>query len=280
MITVRRAKDRRHERRRKQESWLTFDPRDGPDPLDLAFGCLEILSEHRLPPGASVAHPRQDAEIVTYVREGALAYSISRGRSGVIHTGEFQHMTARREVRHRETNVSRSDWAHVFQIWLRPSEAGLVPAQEQKRFSAAERRGRLRIIASPDGRLASLRIRQDAVLCSAMLDRGQHVVHELGAGRSAWLHVVKGEVTLGDVVVGTGDGAGLSGERAVSLTARTETELLLVDLGEAPVSAPHIEHQPLVVVSVGPVDFQRNGTPPGTKRSKIRIAPEEARARV
>jgi hypothetical protein len=280
MITLRRAKDRRHERRRKQESWLTFDPRDGPDPLDLAFGCLEILGEHRLPPGARVAHPRQDAEIVTYVREGALTYADSMGRSGVIHTGEFQHMTARRDVRHRETNVSRNDWAHVFQIWLRPSEAGLVPAQEQKRFSAAERRGVLRVVASPDGRRASLRIRQDAVLCSAMLDRGQHVVHELGAGRSAWLHVVKGEVTLGDVVVGTGDGAGLSGERAVSLTARTETELLLVDLGEAPVSAPHIEQPPLVTVGAGPVDFHRNRTPPGTERSKLRIPQEEDRATI
>src|SRR4051812_6920827 len=120
MITLRRARERRHERRRKQEAWLTFDPRDASNPLDEAFGCLEILSEHRLPPGASVAHPQRDAEIVTYVREGALAYADSLGRSGLIHTGEFQHMTALRGVRHRETNVSRSDWAHVFQIWLRP----------------------------------------------------------------------------------------------------------------------------------------------------------------
>lgn len=278
MITLRRAKDRRHERRRRQETWLTFDPRDGPDPLDLAFGCLEILGEHRLPPGASIAHPQRDAEIVTYVREGALAYADSMGRSGVIHTGEFQHMTARRGVRHRETNVSRSDWAHVFQIWLRPSEVGLAPSQEQKRFSAAERRGVLRIVASSDGRRASLRIHQDAVLCSAMLDPGQHVVHELAPGRSAWLHIVKGEVTMGDMVVGTGDGAGLSGERAVSVTARAETELLLVDLGEPPVSAPHREQPPLVAVNVGPVDVHRNGTPPDAKRSKPQVEWEDDRA--
>ncbi|HET6148529.1 MAG TPA: pirin family protein [Polyangia bacterium] len=239
MITLRRAGERRHERRRKQDTWLTFDPRDGPDPLDEAFGCLEILGEHRLPPGASVAHPQRDAEIVTYVREGALTYADSMGHSGVIHTGEFQHMTARRGVRHRQTNASRSDWAHVFQIWLCPSEADRQPFQEQKRFSAAERRGVLRIVASSDGRRASLRIHQDALMCSAMLDPGQHVVHELAPGRSAWLHVVKGEVTLGDMIVGTGDGAGLSGERSVSLTAREETEILLVDLGEASVSAHH-----------------------------------------
>jgi redox-sensitive bicupin YhaK (pirin superfamily) len=187
-------------------------------------------------------------------------------------------MTARRGVRHRETNVSRSDWAHVFQIWLRPSEVGLAPSQEQKRFSAAERRGVLRIVASSDGRRASLRIHQDAVLCSAMLDPGQHVVHELAPGRSAWLHVVKGEVTLGDVVVATGDGAGLSGERAVSFTARAVTEILLVDLGEAPASAPHREQPALVVVSEGPVNVHRNGTPPGAKRTEPEFEWEEDRA--
>jgi redox-sensitive bicupin YhaK (pirin superfamily) len=265
MITLRRARERRHERRRKQESWLTFDPRDAPNPLNLAFRWLEILGEHRLPPGASLAHPQHDAEIVTYVREGALAYADAMGHSGVIHTGEFQHMTARRGVRHRQTNLSRSDWAHVFQIWLRPSDADLVPGQEQKRFSAAERRGVLRVVASSDGRRASLRIHQDAVLCSAMLDPGQHVVHELVPGRSAWLHVVKGEVTLGDVIVGTGDGAGVSGERAVSFTARIETEILLVDLGDAPVSAPHEEHPPAVAMGVSPVDAHPNGAPPRVK---------------
>jgi redox-sensitive bicupin YhaK (pirin superfamily) len=262
MITLRRAAERRHERRRKQDSWLTFDPRDGPDLLDDAFACLDILGEHRLPPGASIAHPQQDAEIVTYVREGALAYQDAMGRSGVIHTGEFQHMTARRGVRHRETNASRSAWAHVFQIWLRPSETDIAPYQEQKRFSAAERRGVLRIVASSDGRRASLRIHQDALMCSAMLDPGQHVVHELAPGRSAWLHVVKGEVTLSDIVVGTGDGAGLSGERAVSMTARAETEILLVDLGEAPTSAPQKELFPLPAVGLGLL-----GSIPTRKRS-------------
>ena len=264
MITLRRARERRHERRRTQEAWLTFDPRDGPNPLDEAFGCLEILGEHRLPPGASVPHPQRDAEIVTYVREGALAYADSLGHSGVIHTGEFQHMTALRGVRHRETNVSRSDWAHVFQIWLRPSEVGLAPGQEQKRFSAAERRGLLRVVASSDGRRASLRVHQDALLCSAMLDPGQHVVHELAPGRSAWLHVVKGEVTLGDVVVGTGDGAGLCGERSVSLTAREETEILLVDLGEASASARQADRPPVVGVDVGVLLPIQNGKRPPT----------------
>jgi quercetin 2,3-dioxygenase len=225
MISLRRAQERHHDRRRKQEVWATFYP------LADGFGILEILDEHRLPPGAGVPRQqRRDAEIVTYVREGALAYEDSMGCSGVIHAGEFQRMTTGHGMRHSETNASRTDSAQVFQIWLRPSEAGLEPGHEQKRFSAAERRGGLCVVGSPDGRRGSLRIHQDALMYSSLLDPGQHVVHELAPGQSAWLHLVQGEVTLGDVVLGTGDGAGITTERAVSLTAREETELLLLDL--------------------------------------------------
>jgi len=238
MTTLRRAKDRHHDRRRKRDAWLTFNPEDRADPLADGFGTLEYLNEDRLPPGASVPRgPPHDAEIVTYVREGALAYEDSMGRSGVTQAGEFQRMTAGRGVRHSETNASRTDWAHVFRIWLRPSKAGREPGYEQKRFSAAQRRDGLCVVASLDARRGSLRVHQDALVYSALLHQGQHVIHELPPGRSAWLHVVQGEVTLGDIVLTTGDGAGVAAERAVSLTAREETEILLIDVGE-PVSRP------------------------------------------
>jgi redox-sensitive bicupin YhaK (pirin superfamily) len=235
MITLRRDKQRRHVRRRDQNAWLTFDTQDRADPLADGFGHLEMLNEDRLPPGAGAGvplHRHHDAEIVTYVCEGALAYEDSAGRSGVIQTGEFQRMTAGRGIRHSEANASRTDPAHCFQIWLRPSEAGLEPSREQRRFSAAERRGVLCVVASPDGRRKSLRIHQDAVICSALLDSGQHLIHELPHGRTAWVHVVRGEVTLGDAILTTGDGAGVTAARAVSLTAREDAEILLVDLGE------------------------------------------------
>jgi quercetin 2,3-dioxygenase len=233
MITLRRADERRHARHRKQEVWLTFYPQDRAGPLADGFQTLELLNEDRLPPAAGVPHqPPRDAEIVTYVHEGALAYGDSMGRSGVIHAGEFQRMTAGRGIRHSETNASQTDWAHVFRIWLRPSEEGIEPSHEQKRFCAAQRRGGLCVVASPDARRGSLHIRQDALIYSAMLDPGQHVVHELSRGRSAWLHLVQGEVTLDDIVLTTGDGAGITAERAVSLTAREETEILLLDVGE------------------------------------------------
>jgi quercetin 2,3-dioxygenase len=234
---LRRGNERCHVRRREQDSWLTFRAQDRGDPLALGFGGLEVLNEDRLPPGAGAGvlfHRHHDAEILTYVRDGALAFEDSTGRSGVIQTGEFQRMTAGRGVRHSESNASRTNWAHAFQMWLRPSQAGLEPSCEQQLFSAAERRGGLCIVASPDGRRGSLRIHQDALIYSALLDPGQHVIHELAPHRNAWLHVVQGEVALGDMSLTSGDGAGFTSDRAVCVTAREKTEILLVELGQDP----------------------------------------------
>lgn len=232
MITIRRAEERHHDRCRQRAVWLTFFPQESATGFGNGFGALEILDESRLSPGGGVArHPRHDAEIVTFVREGAIAWEDSTGGSGLVQAGEFRRMTAGRGIRHREANASRSHGAHIFQIWLRPAQAELEPSHEQKRFSAAERRGRLCVVGSPDGRRASLLIHQDALVFSALLDPGTHVAHALLPGRSAWLHVVLGEATLGEVVLGAGDGVGLTSEVAVSLTALQETEVLLLDLG-------------------------------------------------
>lgn len=237
MITLRRADERRFERHGKQEVWRTFDAAAAADPLGSGFGALEGLHELRLQPGAKQARrpaAAHEGEIVTYVREGALAYEDSLGRSGVIQAGEFQRLTAGRGLRHHEANASRSDSAQVLQLCLRPGAgaATRVGGHEHRRFSAAERRGELCVVASPDARRGSLRLDLNAVLCSALLDRGQHVAHELVPGRGAWLHLVAGEVTLGDTVLTAGDGAGVTGERAVSLTARAASEILLLDVDE------------------------------------------------
>jgi redox-sensitive bicupin YhaK (pirin superfamily) len=233
MITVRRAKERHHDQRRKQEVWFTFHAADRADPLADGFGALEILNEDRLAPGASIPRQTRDAaEVVTYVREGALAYEDSLGRSGVIQAGEFQRTSVGQGLRHSQTNASRINGAHVFQIWLRPSAGTIARGHEQRRFSAAERRGVLCVVASSDARRGSLSIHQDATVSSVLLDPGQHAIHELMPGRRAWLHLVEGEVGFGGVVLSTGDGAGIADERAVSFTARAGSELLLVDLSE------------------------------------------------
>jgi quercetin 2,3-dioxygenase len=239
MISLRLAAERHHDRRLKREVWRTFDPVDRTDRLADRFRALEALDESRLPPRADIPrHVGGEGEIVTYVREGTVAYEDSTGHAGMIHTGEFQRMITAQGARHSESNASRVDWAHVFQIRMRRSKFDLEPGREQKRFSAAERRGGLCTVASPDARAGSLRLGQDTFIYSALLEPGQHVIHELAHGHAAWLHVVQGEVTLADFVLATGDGAGVITERAVSLTARADTEILLFDLAERNVRGP------------------------------------------
>jgi redox-sensitive bicupin YhaK (pirin superfamily) len=234
MLTLRLASERHHDRGRKVETWLTFDAQDRAGALTDGLDNIESLRECRLAPGAGIPRASgHDAEILTYVREGALAYENSLGSSGVVQAGEFQRVTAGRGLYHSQTNASRTDFAQFFQISLRPSEVDLDPGHEQKRFTAAQRRDGLCVVASFDARRGSLRVHQDALIYSALLDPGQHLVRELSQGRSAWLHVVQGEVTLGDFVLGTGDGAGVTTEHAVSLTASEKSEILLVDMGEA-----------------------------------------------
>lgn len=248
MIELRRAEDRQHQQTLELEVWLSFFEGEHPaDPLAHGFGCVEAINEVRLPPGGTVPrYRRHDAEIITFVRDGTLAHQDSTGRAGVLRAGEFQRMTAGRGVRHTETNASLSEWAHVFQIWVLPSEAELRPDLEQKRFSAAERRDALCVIASPDGRRGSLRIHQDVLIFSAILERGYHVAHAIRPLRSAWLQVLTGEVCLGgDVVLTAGDGVGLTGELAVSLTAREQSEVLLIDLRSQQPGLLDVCHEPL-----------------------------------
>lgn len=233
MIIVRRAKERLHDRSANQEKWLTWGPRDRAHALACGFGALEILSEVRLAPGASASRNEgHEVETLTYVYTGALACEDSAGHLRLLQAGEFQLVTCGLGLRHNKRNASRHDWAHFFQIRFYHSRAALEATHVERRFSVAERRGALCVVASLDARSGSLRICQDAMVYSALLDAGQHVVHELSEGRSAWLHIVQGQVALGDLLLSAGDGAGITAERAVSFTAGDESEVLLVNLGE------------------------------------------------
>ena len=232
MVTVLRSIQRRHVQRGLQEFWHSFAARDQPAALADGFGFLVAFDEMRIPTGDTAElHSVDEDERVTYVHKGALSQEDTTGKSEVIHAGEFQHMSAGRRTRQKETSVARTDWAHIFRISLRPSEVGIGRDQEQRRFTAAERRNRLCVVASPDGRKGSLHIHQDALICSAILDPGHHIVHQLEPGRSAWLHIVYGEGTLNDIVLTQGDSVGVANEPSVSLTVEETTEILLVDLG-------------------------------------------------
>lgn len=189
-----------------------------------------FIDEFRLPPGGIISgHSLREAELITYVVEGTLAYRDSLGRAGAMQAGEFRRMSVGRGVRSSETNASRTDWTRVFRLGL-GSSAGLQCDSEQKRFSVAQRRDGLCLIASAAARAGSLRIRDDALLYSALLRPGQHLVHQLPPGRQAWLHVVDGEIALRDSVLTSGAAIGITAEHAVAFTARTEAEVLLVEV--------------------------------------------------
>jgi redox-sensitive bicupin YhaK (pirin superfamily) len=235
MITLRKDTERRHVKSLKHERWLTFYPQERPGQSIKNFGPLTTFNEILLAPGGvSAGLPSEEAEVVTYAYRGALAQQDSTGNSGVVHAGEFQHMSLGRRILHKETNPSPTDWAHVFRMCLRPSEVGLDCVHQQKRFPSAQRHNVLCVIASPDGRNGSLRIQQDALIYSSVLDPGHHLMQELLPGRSVWLHVIYGEATLQDIVLTQGDGVGITIEPSVSLTALENTEVLLVDSGTMP----------------------------------------------
>ena len=231
MITVRRSQDRGH----FDHGWLdtrhTFSFADYHDPAHMGFRSLRVVNEDRVRPGQGFgAHSHRDMEIVSYVVSGALDHEDSMGHGSTIRPGDVQRMSAGTGVTHSEFNGSRTEPVHFIQIWLLPSRRGLDPGYEQKRFPDEEKRGRLRLLASPDGAEGSVTVHQDARLFAALLAPGESVTHRLGPGRHAWVQVVRGEVEAGGERLGAGDGAAVSDEASLSVRAIADAEVLLFDL--------------------------------------------------
>ena len=215
--------------------WLntrhTFSFNDYYDPEYMGFRVLRVINEDRLQPGQGFGtHGHRDMEIVTYVLEGALAHEDSLGNGEVLRPGEFQRMTAGTGIRHSEFNASETEPVHFYQIWIIPERAGLPPSYEQRSFPEAERLGRLRLVASPDGRDGSLTIRQDVRVFLSSLADGQQVTHPLDAGRYAWLQVLRGAVQLNGLDLAAGDGVAVSEETALLVRATGPSEVMLFDL--------------------------------------------------
>jgi redox-sensitive bicupin YhaK (pirin superfamily) len=175
-------------------------------------------------------HGHRDMEIVTYVLDGVLEHRDSLGNGSVLRPGELQHMTAGTGVRHSEFNPSDREGVHLYQIWLLPDRKGLEPGYEQKAFPEGERRGRLRLVASPTGEQGSLTIHQDARLYLATLRAAETVAHALQPARHAWLQVLRGGVMLNGQPLAAGDGAAVSGEEMLEITGQGDAEVLLFDL--------------------------------------------------
>jgi redox-sensitive bicupin YhaK (pirin superfamily) len=231
MITVRRSEDRGQTALDWLDSRHSFSFGDYYDPAHMGFGALRVINDDRIAPKSGFgAHPHRDMEIVTYVLDGALEHRDSLGNGSSITAGEVQRMTAGTGIRHSEYNGSPVEPVHLLQIWILPEKRGLVPGYEQRRFSPEEKRGRLRLIASRDGRDGSVTIHQDVDLYAGLLDLGDRVTHVLRPGRRAWVQVARGEMRLGDRLLRPGDGAAIQAEAAVDLTATQPAEVLVFDL--------------------------------------------------
>jgi redox-sensitive bicupin YhaK (pirin superfamily) len=223
------------ERGRFDHGWLdtrhTFSFGRYVDRRHMGFRALRVINEDWIKPGPGFgAHPHEDMEIVTYVLEGALEHRDSLGSGGTIRPGELQRMTAGTGIMHSEVNPSPAEPVHLYQIWILPERAGLEPSYEQRAFPEEERRNRLRVVASPDGRDGSLTIQQDATLHLGTLEAGGEVSHSLASGRHAWLQVLRGAVHLNGRRLAGGDGAAISDEPALAIKAEGPAEVLLFDL--------------------------------------------------
>jgi hypothetical protein len=235
MITLRKAEDRGHANHGWLDTWHSFSFADYYDPAHMGFGALRVINDDVIAPGQGFGtHGHRDMEIVTYMLEGALQHKDSMGNGSVIRPGEVQRMSAGTGVMHSEFNASASEAAHLLQIWILPRERNLAPGYEQKRFPDEDKRGRLRLVASPDGRDGSVTLHQDAGIYAALIAPGGQLTHDLAPGRLAYLHVARGRVRLNGLAMTGGDGARVEDESRLTLDG--EGEILLFDLGGQPIS--------------------------------------------
>ena len=230
-IQVRRASERGHANHGWLDSHHTFSVADYHDPAFMGFRALRVINEDRVAGGGGFPpHSHRDMEIISYVLEGALGHKDSMGTGSTIRPGDVQRMSAGTGVQHSEMNASRTDPVHFLQIWIIPDRRGHQPGYEQKAFTREERQGRLRLVASPDGRDGSLTIHQDATLSAALLAPGESATHALAPDRHAWIQVARGTVDVAGERLSAGDGLAATGGGDLVLTASADAEVLVFDL--------------------------------------------------
>ncbi len=231
MIQLRKAADRGATDWGWLDSRHTFSFGEYFDPQNVGFRSLRVLNDDRVKAGKGFGtHGHRDMEILSYVLEGALAHKDSTGGGGVIRPGEIQFMRAGTGVTHSEQNASETEPVHFLQVWIIPDTRGLAPAYDQKTFDAVAARNRLVLLASKGGRDGSIDVHQDVDLWVARLGDGDERVHALASGRHAWVHVARGQATVGGHDLSEGDGVAMSDEAQVRLRGRGEAEVLLFDL--------------------------------------------------
>ncbi|MDQ6922919.1 MAG: pirin family protein [Pseudomonadota bacterium] len=232
MIDIRHAEERGTANFGWLDSRHSFSFGDYYDAKQMGFGPLRVINEDRVSPGQGFGtHGHKDMEIISYVLEGALEHKDSIGTGSVIRPGDVQVMSAGTGIRHSEFNHSKTEPVHFLQIWVVPDREGIAPRYEQKTFPDVDKRRKLRLVGSSDGRDGSVVVHQDVQLFAALLNSGEQVTHALQSGRKGWLQVVRGSVTMNGHELDAGDGAAVTGEPALVVTAKIDAaEILLFDL--------------------------------------------------
>jgi quercetin 2,3-dioxygenase len=231
MLTLRKAEERGHANHGWLDSYHTFSFASYYDPAHMGFRSLRVINQDRVQGGMGFGtHPHKDMEIISYVLEGALEHKDSMGNGSVIQAGEVQRLTAGTGITHSEFNHSKTDRAHFLQIWLLPSQENLEPGYEQKHYSAAEKRDRLLLIASSDGRDGSVTVNQDISLYATVLSNGAQVSHAVEPGRHAWVQVAQGKALLNGQTIREGDGIAISQAGDLNLVGVDNAEVLVFDL--------------------------------------------------
>jgi redox-sensitive bicupin YhaK (pirin superfamily) len=231
MQEIRRANERGYADHGWLKSFHSFSFADYHDPQHVEFGPLRVINEDRVQPGQGFGtHGHRDMEIISYVLEGALAHKDSTGTSSTIRPGDVQRMSAGRGVQHSEFNPSSDEGVHFLQIWIQPNVRGIEPSYEEKRFPAEEKRGRLRLIASPDRAEGSVLIHQDARVYAGLVDGKESIDFKVSRGRRIYVHVARGAVTVNDVALQAGDALKLMGTDRLALRDGRNSEVLVFDL--------------------------------------------------
>src|SRR5438105_5265818 len=231
MFDIRKAGERGFADHGWLRSFHSFSFADYYDPKHVEFGPLRVINEDRVAPGRGFdRHTHSDMEIISYVLDGELEHKDSIGTGSIIRPGDVQRMSAGTGVAHSEFNPSPTNPVRFLQIWIQPKERRIPPSYEQKHFQPYEKRGRLRLIASPDARDGSVTIHQDAYVYAGLFDGAEQAEHKLTPGRHAYLHVVRGDITVNGQTLAAGDAAKLQDVPTVSLERPTGAEVLLFDL--------------------------------------------------
>jgi redox-sensitive bicupin YhaK (pirin superfamily) len=231
MIALRKSAERGFADHGWLRSFHTFSFAGYYDPRHMGFGPLRVINEDRVDPGEGFGkHPHRDMEIISYVLDGELEHKDSMGTGSVIKPGDIQRMSAGTGVFHSEYNPSPSKPVHFLQIWIEPAEYGIAPSYEQKYFGPEEKRGKLRLLASPDARDGSVKIHQDAYLYATLVDGTETVSHELAIGRKAYVHVARGTAMVNGQQLNAGDALKVEREAKVDISGGDQAEILLFDL--------------------------------------------------